>query len=132
MDALLCLEQDCSIEHAAQTLKQIVHDHPAWAEPHARLALLNLLQHNYEKAQDCVDACLALKPWHFEAQQLQLLLFLIKGDQVGAIQWARTRCLPPRSQPRRRRRWIAAALEQAAQQLAVLEHGAAAAAAVGW
>jgi hypothetical protein len=141
IDTILSLETHCeSLEYTIATLRRLCggdsHDiHQDWAELHNRLALVLALAGRTMEAAACVEKVLQLKPWHFEAQHLQVLLALQQHSQqqqqwgpnyhhrrhhtisVPAIRAARA-SLPPLSQPKRRRRWVQTAVRQAEIRLA--------------
>jgi hypothetical protein len=140
IDTILSLETHCeSLEYTINTLRRLCGDglhHQDWAELHNRLALVLALAGRTKEAAACVETVLQLKPWHFEAQHLQVLLALQQHRQqqqqrqwspnhqghhptisVPAIRAARA-SLPPLSQPQRRRRWVQTAVQQAEIRLA--------------
>jgi hypothetical protein len=141
IDTILSLETHCeSLEYTISTLRRLCggnDDHQDWAELHNRLALVLALAGRTMEAAACVQKVLQLKPWHFEAQHLQVLLALQQHSQqqqqqrqwspnhhghhptisIPAIRAARV-SLPPLSQPQRRRRWVQTAVQQAEIRLA--------------
>jgi hypothetical protein len=137
IDVILALETHCaSLEYTISTLRRLCNEdddqhHQDWAELHNRLALVLAMAGHTMEASICVQKVLQLKPWHFEAQHLQVLLALQQGQRqrqqrrgpnhttitAEAIRAARV-SLPPMSQPRRRRRWVETAVQQAEIRLA--------------
>jgi hypothetical protein len=135
INAILALEQHCeSLASTTQMLQQMCASpsNDSWPELHNRLALVLAMNGRTQEANRCVQKVLRLKPWHFEAQHLRVLLALQQqssspGGSGGtssssvtsprALRAARL-SLPPLSQPRRRRQWVELAVRQAKERLA--------------
>jgi hypothetical protein len=135
INAILALEQHCeSLASTTQMLQQMCASpsNDQWPELHNRLALVLAMDGRTQEANRCVQKVLRLKPWHFEAQHLRVLLALqqqsLSPDGGGgtssssvisapALRAARS-SLPPLSQPRRRRQWVELAVRQAKERLA--------------
>lgn len=116
------LEKECPHPTTAErALRTMVQDYPTWPEPAARLALLlGLQQDRGGEAQHYVDRVLSHKPWHFEAQHMQVLLCLQQHHRSQAIRCARER-LPPLTSPQRRAAWVERSVALARGQLERLE-----------
>lgn len=117
MDAIRLFEDHCaSLEFVEQSLRSIISTHPNWPEPMNRLALVLGLQGRYDEAQMYLEDVLRWKPWHFEAQHMNVLLALRRGG-VGAGVVAARNSLPPLRQHKRRRAWVEHAVRQAQSRL---------------
>ena len=121
-NAVKFMDFECSVTADEATLRNILADCTVatWPEPAARLALILFNQGRYVECREYTDAVVAVKPWHFEALQLQVLLRLVNRDYAAAIVAARAG-LPPVTQFRRRAAWIERAVSQAVSQLNALE-----------
>lgn len=69
--------------HERRVLEAITRDYPSWAEPQMRLGALLYYKGETEHAKQLAIRTLNLKPWHFEAYQLMILLSLQDGDMVS-------------------------------------------------
>jgi hypothetical protein len=91
-----------------------------WVEPMSRLAVLLFTKGHLVEAMSLVRNVLQVKPWHFEAGQLLVVLLLRKGDFAGAMKAARVYTLPEfneNTQNRRRVRWVKEKVAQAQEIL---------------
>jgi len=105
-------------------LSEMIQEYPSWAEPHVRLATLLYYKGETQQARELVKSSLQLKPWHFEAIQLLILLALREGDMGEALMYAR-QSLPP-IDSKRRAVWVHRALQEAEtqwQKMAVVQSG---------
>jgi hypothetical protein len=118
--ALHWMDNQCDRRHAELTLRELIKQYPTWTEPPARLALLLFYNGRYAESYKFNQVVLGMKPWHFEALQLQVLLFLVSSDRAGAI-WAARCGLPPLHQAKKRQSWIQKAVAMASDQLLSLE-----------
>lgn len=119
--ALKWMETECGDRIATEeTLRDMIAECSSWPEPAARLALLLYSQGRYAESYEYTQMVLQKKPWHFEALQLQVLLFLVSSDRAGAI-WAARAGLPGLNQRRKRQAWVSKAVAQATDQLYLLE-----------
>jgi hypothetical protein len=102
-------------------LRSIIQQYGSeWVEPMSRLAVLLFTKGLLVEAMVLVRNVLLVKPWHFEAGQLFVVMLLRKGDFVGAIQAARVYTLPDlneNTQNRRRARWVNEKVAQAQEIL---------------
>ena len=123
--AMQSAASECSdglvLEEAA--LRLMSEHYPEWAEPYARLATLLLYQGRVAEAVTMAERTVDLKPWHFEALQLAVLLSQQQQQQQKqssnthqrAKRLAR-RALPKLSDSVARHVWVDRAVAQAQQQ----------------
>lgn len=122
------MEQLCSnglvVEEAA--LRDMISDYGMdWPEPMSRLAAVLYYKGNSEESMIWANRVLQVKPWHFEAVQLQLLNCLrlrqdeedlqLGGDGVEIWKFARQALPPlnPATNHAARRKWTDRALTEA-------------------
>jgi tetratricopeptide (TPR) repeat protein len=87
-----------------------------WVEPMSRLAVLLFTKGRLSEAMDLVQKVLEIKPWHFEAGQLLVIMLLREGDYNNALRAARSYMLPnfnDHTDSRRRKRWVRDKVNQA-------------------
>lgn len=87
-----------------------------WVEPMSRLAVLLFTKGRMSEAMDLVRKVLEIKPWHFEAGQLLVILLLRDGQYKSALRAARSYMLPnfnDHTDNRRRKRWVREKVNQA-------------------
>lgn len=115
--ALEDMSGECSpgLFHERAVLEAITRDYPSWAEPQMRLGALLYYKGETAHARQMALGTLKLKPWHFEAYQLMILLALQDGDMGKALVWAR-RSLPS-LRSKRRASWVRRAVAAAEDQL---------------
>lgn len=116
-EALEEMHGDCSpgLFHERAILEAITRDYPSWAEPQMRLGALLYYKGETEQARELAMGTLQLKPWHFEAYQLLILLALQDGDMGKALVWARQAL--PSIHSKRRAAWVRRAVTAAEGQL---------------
>jgi hypothetical protein len=91
------MEESCSVglfreeEELRSMIEEFRH---RWAEPMVRLALLLFTRGDYEGASRWCQSALNQKPWHVEAAQLLLVVYLRRGDYAQAVRLARHQTLP--------------------------------------
>jgi hypothetical protein len=93
-----------------------------WVEPMSRLAVLLFTKGRLVEAIGLIRNVLQVKPWHFEAGQLLVIILLRNGEYASAIRAARVYTLPDlneNTQNRRRMRWVN---EKVAQAQEILRH----------
>jgi hypothetical protein len=95
-------------------LADMLADYPSWAEPHVRLATLLYYKGETQQSRELAKMSLKLKPWHFEAVQLLILLALRDGNMGEALSYAR-QSLPP-VDSKRRYMWVRQAIMEAQAQ----------------
>jgi tetratricopeptide (TPR) repeat protein len=91
-----------------------------WVEPMSRLALVYFTKGNYLEATELCQSVLQAKPWHFEAAQLLVALFLRQDQYGNAIKAARQLALPAlnvNTNHKRRREWVTEATAKAMENL---------------
>jgi tetratricopeptide (TPR) repeat protein len=137
---MAAMQESCSqgLVREEKDLLAIIAQSPSWAEPKVRLAFVYYFQDRFEDSSAMAKKAIQLKPWHFEAARLLVLLSgrqLMMGqtDTAQALLEAHQRALPTlrpnlsdgeayagRSEKmvlKRRRSWVDRALNQAAEQL---------------
>lgn len=106
------MEEFCSpgLKQEEVTLRQIIDDSEReWAEPIVRLALLLFVKRKYLDSLYWCEKALNIKPWHFEAGRLMVVLYLRLGEFGQALQVARRYLLPAlndRTNNKRRTAWV--------------------------
>lgn len=100
-------------------LTDMIADYPSWAEPHVRLATLLYFKGETQQSRDLARLSLKLKPWHFEAIQLHIMLALRDGNMAEALSFAR-QSLPPVNS-KRRSTWVRQAVKEANAQWVELQ-----------
>jgi tetratricopeptide (TPR) repeat protein len=75
-------------------LKQMMQDYPAWAEPRVRLAFVYYYTNRFGASYKVAMQALEIKPWHFEAARLLVLLSHRQNDVGKALQEAHHAALP--------------------------------------
>lgn len=108
------------VREEAQLRAMIQRYGSEWVEPMSRLAVLLFTKGRLMEAMDLVRNVVQVKPWHFEAGQLLVVMLLRNGDYAGAIRAARTYTLPELNENthhRRRKRWVNEMTRQAQEIL---------------
>jgi hypothetical protein len=80
-----------------------------WVEPMSRLALLLFTKGRNAEAIELTRKVLEIKPWHFEAGQLMVVMLLREEYYAEALKVARSYCLPSLNEHtnnRRRKAWV--------------------------
>jgi len=115
-------------------LRQMSERYPAWAEPYSRLATLLYYKGEAREAIEMAEKAVDLKPWHFEALHIAVLLSQQiqendDDDSVAAAAATPTfihqkraqrlarKALPDLKDRQGRKVWVERAVAQAAQQL---------------
>ena len=116
-------------------LRQMSERYPAWAEPYSRLATLLYYKGEAREAIEMAEKAVDLKPWHFEALHIAVLLSQQiqenddddNDDSAAAAstttihpkraQRLARKALPDLTDRRGRQVWVERAVAQAAQQL---------------
>ena len=119
---LLDMEVVCSpgLRHEEQYLRDMIQDYGLdWPEPASRLAALLYFQGESVESKHWADQVLRVKPWHFEATQVQLWNCLRLGLDKHVYAYARQGLPPlnPTTQHRARRKWVQWAVQQAHELL---------------
>lgn len=124
---LIQMQSQCSkglVEEEAK-LHAMCHNFVGWAEPYARLTTLLYYLGRTEEAVSMAERAIALKPWHFEALQMCILIARHEQsdpDTVARAQYLARNAMPPLDEdPEGRRAWVSRALVWAKQQLADAE-----------
>lgn len=93
---ILQMQESCSkgLVEEEWALREMMTRYPTWAEPVIRFATVLYYKGRTEESYEVALQALRLKPWHYEAPQLLVLLALRVQDRVQALFWAR-RGLPP-------------------------------------
>jgi hypothetical protein len=103
--------------HEEEQLRAMIQRYEKdWVEPMSRLALLLFTKGRLEEAIDLTRQVLDVKPWHFEAGQLLVVMLLRKSDYKGAVHAARTYSLPAlndNTNNKRRAAWVEQKVRQA-------------------
>lgn len=97
------------VREEAQLRAMIERYGSEWVEPMSRLAVLLFTKGRLMEAMDLIRKVLIVKPWHFEAGQLLVVMLLRNGDYTSAIKAARSYTLPElneHTQNRRRKKWV--------------------------
>ncbi|KAG7356937.1 hypothetical protein IV203_001625 [Nitzschia inconspicua] len=97
------------VREEAQLRAMIEQYGTEWVEPMNRLAVLLFTKGRLMEAMDLIRNVLQVKPWHFEAGQLLVVMLLRMGDYNSAVKAARTYTLPNLNEStknRRRKRWV--------------------------
>ncbi|KAL3895292.1 MAG: hypothetical protein SGARI_007494, partial [Bacillariaceae sp.] len=103
---------DCSpgLVREEQQLRAMIQRYGMeWVEPMSRLAVLLFTKGRTTEAMDLVRKVLEIKPWHFEAGQLFVIMLLREGQYKSALRAARSYMLPnfnDHTDSRRRKRWV--------------------------
>ncbi|GAX23052.1 hypothetical protein FisN_15Hh048 [Fistulifera solaris] len=126
--AMLHMQKECSeglVDEEAM-LEEMTRQFPGWAEPHSRLAMLLFHQgvDQLPRAAEMAERAIGLKPWHFEALQLLVVLNHCLKDPKKAMRYRRL-SLPPLSAKdnnRMRKKWVNDAMNAAAQLWGEAEH----------
>ena len=125
---LLDMQIKCSLglEREETRLCQMIRTYPGWAEPYARLATLLYYKGpgHFHHADEVVRRALELKPFHFEAINLLVLIHTHLRDS-DTVSHFKQRALPPLNPEdgnRDRIEWVNAALQQAANLWDAAEH----------
>jgi hypothetical protein len=114
-EELRCMERTCSpgLRKEEQQLRQMISRYGTdWVEPMSRLAVILFTKGSYAHLEEAKDLCLIVldvKPWHFEAAHLLVVILLRQGGFQQAVRITRKHCLPPlndRTGHKRRRRWV--------------------------
>ena len=115
-NALIEMQEEASpgLVREQAILMEMMQDYPTWAEPVVRLATLLYYKGETQPSRQLVRDALQLKPWHFEAIQLLIMLALRDGDTGRAIVLAR-QALPPLGS-KRRSEWVRRAMYEANAQ----------------
>lgn len=119
---LLHMQTHCSEGLALEEARlcEMTREYPGWAEPYARLATLLYYKgpQHLRHADEVARRALELKPFHFEALNLLVLIHTQLNDAKTAMEFKRM-ALPPLklNDPngnQQRREWVQRALQQAA------------------
>jgi len=112
-----------NLRQEEQQLRRMMQQHPTWAEPVVLLATLMHAVGNIREAIDLVRHALHIKPWHFEARQLHVVLLLKAHQKAHAVYAARMSMPPLRRRPdakrngAKRKEWVEWALYWANKDL---------------
>jgi hypothetical protein len=119
-NALIKMQDEASpgLVREEAILTEMMHTYNTWAEPVVWLATLLYYKGETQKSRQLVSDALQLKPWHFEAIQLLIMLALRDGDMGKAIVLAR-KALPPLGS-KRRSEWVHRAMYDANAQYQTL------------
>ena len=116
--AMQSASSECSAglvqEEAA--LRLMSEQYPAWAEPYARLATLLYYKGRVKEAVAMAERAVDLKPWHFEALQIAVLLSQQPSTVQHRARRLARRALPKLSDTVARHVWVGRAMAQAHQQ----------------
>lgn len=119
--AMLHMQKQCSEGLVAEEamLEEMTRRFPGWAEPHSRLAMLLFHQgvEQLDRAAAMAERAIHLKPWHFEALQLLVVLNHCLKDPKKAMRYRRL-SLPPlnaKNDNRMRKKWVSDAMKAATQ-----------------
>ena len=116
--AMQSVSSECSAglvqEEAA--LRLMLEQYPAWAEPYARLATLLFFKGDLQQAVTMAERAVDLKPWHFEALQIAVLLSQQPSTMQHRARRLARRALPKLSDTVARHVWVDRAMAQARQQ----------------
>jgi hypothetical protein len=113
---LEAMSESCTPGMAAERrrLERMVRDHPRWAEPRARLAVLLFYKGLTDDSYGEAVRAYRTQPYHFELVPILVMNCLRRGDLAQAVRWAR-RGLPTlrgtAKSRERRSRWVRAAVE---------------------
>jgi tetratricopeptide (TPR) repeat protein len=115
-NALIEMEEVASpgLEREQAILTEMLEAYPTWVENQVRLATLLYYKGETQQSRQIVRDALKIKPWHFEAVQLLVMLALRDGDLGKAIVVAR-QSLPPLGS-KRRDKWVNGAVREAKAQ----------------
>lgn len=86
-DLLLMAIRPCSENLLTEEimLKTMTETYPTWAEPYSRLASLLYYRNQLHDAERMAEQALRLKPWHFEAIRMMVLISIQLGKNSAAI-----------------------------------------------
>ena len=110
---------DCSpglVREEAQLRAMIQRYGSEWVEPMSRLAVLLFTKGRLAEAMELERKVLEVKPWHFEAGQLLVIMLLREGHFQSALRAAKTYMLPnfnEHTDSRRRKQWVREKVSQA-------------------
>jgi hypothetical protein len=113
---LEAMSESCTPGMAAERrrLERMVRDHPRWAEPRARLAVLLFYKGLTDESYGEAVRAYRTQPYHFELVPILVMNCLRRGDLAQAVRWARKGLPTLRGTAKsreRRSRWVRAAVE---------------------